>query len=140
MSFFFPFRPAAKPGFSLPFSLFFSLPLFVSRSVSRVAFPSLFSGKAGGPSIPTLGQQTSSFYLVLLSNMPPPKTVFSALFFFLFLSFFTLHLVSYSLRFPYRKGPERPGPCVTIYIPQKPCLYISYFFPMSHHKKASGEE
>ena len=94
--------------FSLSFSLFFSLPLFVSRSVFRVAFPSLFSGKAGGPSNPTFGQQTSSFYLVLLSNVPPPKTVFLVLFLSLSLSFYFASRFVFS-SFSVSKGSGKTG-------------------------------
>ena len=61
---------------SLSFLSLFSLSLLVCRSVFRVAFPSLFSVKAGGPSKPLLEIQTSPFYIFLLSNMPPPETVF----------------------------------------------------------------
>jgi len=129
---FFPFRPAAKLGFSLPFSLFFSLPLFVSRSVFRVAFPSLFSGKAGSLSNPTLGRQTSSFYLVLHSNVPPPKTVFLdplSLSFSLFLLCISFRILFFFRIERVRKG-RRP-----IQSPLSPknltlvCLFSLCFFP-----------
>ena len=139
MSFFFPFRPAAKPGFFSFLSLsFFSLPLFVSRSVSRVAFPSLFSGKAGGPSIPTLGQQTSSFYLVLLSNMPPPKTVFSAIFFSLSLFFYFASRFVFS-SFSVSKGSGKTGAlCNHFHPPKTLSLYILFLPNVAPQKSERG--
>jgi len=69
--------------------------------VFRVAFPSLFSVKAGGPSKPLLERQTPPFYIFLLSNMPPPKTGFLALVLSLFLSFSLCLSFRVPCRFPF---------------------------------------
>ena len=89
--------------FSLSFSLFFSRSLFVSRSVSRVAFPSLFPVRLGGHPTLLWADKPPLFIPFFIPWCRHPKPCFWSSF-SLFLSLFTLYLVSYSLLIPHRKG------------------------------------
>ena len=112
--------------FSLSFSLFFSRSLFVSRSVSRVAFPSLFPVRLGGHPTLLWADKAPLFISFFFPTCRHPKPCFWSSF-SPFLSLFTLDLVSYSLLIPCRKGPERPGAYPIPLVPQKPRLCISFF-------------
>ena len=116
--------------FSLSFSLFllcFSFRTLFFFRVERVR-------KGRSPIQPLLSPKTWSLHVFLSWCFFPTydhqKPGFS-----LFLSvicefslFFcdTLFLVSYSLRFPHRKGSERHGPCPALFVPPKPRLCMSF--------------
>jgi len=117
-------------------SLFFTL-FLVSYSLR---FPHRKGSERHGPCpallVPPKPRLCMSFFLVIFPSVRQPKTGFSPCsdtLFFLACSF-TLFLVSYSLRFPHRKGSERPGAYPILFVTQTPpSLYCTSFFGCTRH-------
>ena len=88
--------------------------------------------------IPEPERNPPPFYIFLLSNMPPPKTVLLALFlslFSLFSLFLSLSVVRCSVSLSLRSFLSRLGGHPNLFWRFKPPLFTSFFFPICRHPK-----